>query len=97
MLTDTAPDDFAAQVAAADAQEKAAYDAQQNAIATSGPSTATIAYTTVGSLVGFAHGYKRNKGSVGWGLVWALFGGISPLFTTGVAVIEGFGKPKQAK
>jgi hypothetical protein len=39
------------------------------------------------------HGYRRNK-SVLWAVIWAVLAGISPLVTTGVAVAQGFGKPK---
>jgi hypothetical protein len=39
------------------------------------------------------HGYRRNK-SVLWAVIWAVLAGVSPLVTTGVAVAQGFGKPK---
>ena len=94
MLTDTAPDDFAAQVAAADAQEKAAYDAQQVSLA-SGLSGASIAYATLGAAIGAYHGVKRHGGSVGWGLLWALAGGAFPAITAGIAVAQGFSKEKK--
>ena len=46
-----------------------------------------------GALAGAYHGYKRNH-SVGWAVAWAILGGIAPLITTGVALAQGFGKPK---
>lgn len=39
------------------------------------------------------HGYKRNRGSVGWAVAWGLLGGIFPIITPAVAVAQGFGKP----
>lgn len=39
------------------------------------------------------HGYKRNRGSVGWAVVWGLLGGAFPIITPAVAVAQGFGKP----
>jgi hypothetical protein len=41
------------------------------------------------------HGYKRNNGSVGWALVWGLFGGMVWPFTAPIAYAQGFGKPKK--
>jgi hypothetical protein len=40
------------------------------------------------------HGVKRNRGSVGWGLVWFILGGAFPVLTPTIAVAQGFGKPK---
>lgn len=39
------------------------------------------------------HGYKRNRGSVGWALMWFFFGGIFWPITLPVALAQGFGKP----
>lgn len=41
------------------------------------------------------HGYKRNHGSVGWGLVWGLLGGIVWPITLPIALGQGFGKLKR--
>lgn len=38
------------------------------------------------------HGYKRNGGSVGWGVAWFLLGGLFPIITPTVAFAQGFGK-----
>lgn len=50
----------------------------------------------LGAAVATYHGYKRTK-SVGWTLVWSAFGGLSPVFTTVLAVAQGFGKPNKKK
>lgn len=39
------------------------------------------------------HGYKRND-SVGWALVWGLFGSIAWPVTVPIAFAQGFGKRK---
>ncbi len=48
-----------------------------------------------GSAAAAFHGYRRNQ-SIGWALVWALFGGVFPIFTNVVALAQGFGKRKAA-
>lgn len=50
----------------------------------------------VGTFLGAFHGYRRNK-SIGWAVLWALLGGASPVITAGVALAQGFGKPKSKK
>lgn len=50
-------------------------------------------YHLLGAVVGGAHGYARNK-HVGWAAMWTAFGFFFPLFTTGVAVVQGIGKSK---
>lgn len=49
----------------------------------------------VGMAIGTYHGYRRT-GSVGWTAVWALAGGLFPLFTGIVAFAQGFGQPKSS-
>jgi hypothetical protein len=39
------------------------------------------------------HGYKRNN-SVGWAIVWGLFGPLVWPITVPIAVAQGFGKKK---
>lgn len=39
------------------------------------------------------HGYKRNR-SVGWALVWGIFGSMVWPVTVPVAVVQGYAKPK---
>jgi len=40
------------------------------------------------------HGYKRNNGSLGWGIGWGLLGAAFPIITPAIAFAEGFAKPK---
>lgn len=46
-----------------------------------------------GVATGAYHGYKRNRGSVGWAIGWALLGGMVPYVTIPVSLAQGFGKP----
>lgn len=58
-----------------------------------------FAYSLMGLGAGGAliyHGYKRNDGSVGWGLVWGLLGGMVWPITLPIAFAQGIGKPKAA-
>lgn len=52
----------------------------------------TLGLTLASAAANGYHGYKRNNGSVGYGLAWALFGGLSG---TGVALEQGFAKPSK--
>jgi len=40
------------------------------------------------------HGYKRNN-SVGWALVWGIFGGMVWPLTVPIAFAQGFGKSRK--
>ena len=51
----------------------------------------------VGAIVGAYHGTRRNRGSVGWGLVWGVAGATAPLITTGIAVAQGYGSPRETR
>ena len=54
------------------------------------------AYTAAGLVAAVAsgyHGYKRNGGSAGWGLVWGILGFAVPVVTVPVALLEGFATP----
>lgn len=55
------------------------------------PATLVAAGTiaTASSLVSLYHGYKRNN-SLGWGLLWCLFGATFPLITPTVALAQGY-------
>lgn len=55
------------------------------------PATLVAAGTiaTASSLVSLYHGYKRNN-SLGWGLLWGLFGATFPLITPTVALAQGY-------
>jgi len=44
-------------------------------------------------LLGY-HGYMRND-SVGWALVWGVFGSIVWPITVPIALVQGLGKPKK--
>ena len=53
---------------------------------------------SVGALgAGTYHGYKRNRGSVGWTIGWAAFSAIAPVIAIPVAIAQGFGKPKKKR
>ncbi len=39
------------------------------------------------------HGYKRNKGSIGWTLGWWFLGAVFPIPTLPLAVFQGYAKP----
>lgn len=47
--------------------------------------------SVAGTALGAYHGYKRNN-SVGWGIWWALMGGMFPVVTVPVALAQGLGK-----
>jgi hypothetical protein len=42
------------------------------------------------------HGYKRND-SVGWALVWGIFGSVVWPITVPIAFAQGYGKKKRVK
>ncbi len=42
--------------------------------------------------IGFYHGYKKNGGSIGYGLWWGLMGMIFPVITPAIALADGLGK-----
>lgn len=46
----------------------------------------------LGAVLAGVHGYQRNKGSLGWAAGWAALGFFAPVITTGVALVQGFGK-----
>lgn len=48
---------------------------------------------TAGLVGGLVHGFKRNRGSVGWAVWWGLMGGLFPIITIPVALLQGYGKP----
>lgn len=47
-----------------------------------------------GAVVAGIHGSRRNSGSIGWTAGWAVFGYAFPLLAVGLALYQGFGKPK---
>jgi len=51
------------------------------------------AMSVAGGTLGAYHGYKRNRGSLGWALAWSALGTGAPIITTAVAFAQGFGKP----
>ncbi len=52
------------------------------------------ALALAGAATGIYHGYKRNNGSIGWGLGWGLFGSVAPVISIPLSLAEGFGKPQ---
>lgn len=50
--------------------------------------------TTASVMALVYHGYKRNRGSVGWALMWGIFGGAVWPITVPVALAQGYAKPK---
>lgn len=52
-------------------------------------------YNILGAMVAGAHGYARNR-KAGWALMWATFGFLAPIFTNGVAIVQGLGKSKSS-
>lgn len=51
------------------------------------------ALSLAGAGSGAYHGYKRNRGSIGWAIGWFLLGGLFPVVTIPVSLAQGFGKP----
>lgn len=49
--------------------------------------------SVVGTAVGAYHGYKRNQ-SIGWGIWWAICGGVAPVITVPIALAQGVGEKK---
>jgi hypothetical protein len=61
------------------------------------PTGARIAYGVLVAASGalsLFHGYRRNNGSLGWGLGWFALGSLFPVITPTVAFAQGFGKRK---
>lgn len=50
-----------------------------------------------GTAAGAYHGYKRNNGSIGWGIGWGLLGGMFTIIAIPIAIAQGFGKPAKKK
>lgn len=40
------------------------------------------------------HGYRRNRGSIGWAIAWFLGGLVAPVIGTAIAFAQGYGKAK---
>lgn len=47
-----------------------------------------------GAALAAYHGYARNQGSLLWGSVWAFFGYSMPIIVVGIALVQGYAKPK---
>lgn len=56
----------------------------------------TIEYIggTAGMIAGAYHGYKRNGGSIGWGIGWAILGSMFWPIAIPIMFIQGFGDRK---
>ena len=55
---------------------------------------AYAALSVAGTTTGAYHGYRRNRGSIGWAIGWGILGGLFPFITIPVSLAQGFGKPK---
>ena len=49
--------------------------------------------SVVGTAVGAYLGYKRKQ-STGWGILWAICGGVAPVITVPIALAQGVGEKK---
>lgn len=46
-----------------------------------------------GAALSTYHGYKRDRGSVGWAIGWGVLGYVVPYITVPVAFAQGYAKP----
>lgn len=53
--------------------------------------------STAAGMAGAYHGYKRNKGSVGWAVGWTILAGLFWPIAVPIMVAQGFGKPAEMK
>jgi hypothetical protein len=51
------------------------------------------ALSIAGMGLGAYHGYHRNRRSTGWAVWWGLMGGLFPIITTVVSMVQGYGAP----
>jgi len=66
------------------------------ALAVSQPVRAVMYVAGTASVAALAyHGYKRNS-SIGWALVWGIFGGALWPLALPIAFAQGYGKPARA-
>lgn len=54
---------------------------------------AIAALSTVSMVASAYHGVKRNRGSVGYGILWGVAGALFPIITPGIALAQGYAKP----
>lgn len=50
--------------------------------------------SATGSITGAYHGYKRNRGSLGWAIGWAILGGLFWPITIPVSLAQGYADPR---
>ncbi len=50
--------------------------------------------TVLSALFSGVHGFKRNNGSIGWGLWWFIGGSIFPIVTPVLAMAQGYAKKR---
>ena len=50
-------------------------------------------FCTVSGLASAYHGYKRNRNSVGWAVMWFLGGATAPILMPAIAIFQGYAKP----
>jgi hypothetical protein len=68
---------------------------QQQAAMTTGSTVASV-WRVAGTVASAAlawHGYRRNHGSIGWAIAWAVVGGFAWPIALSIAVASGFGQP----
>lgn len=51
------------------------------------------ALSVAGAIGAAYHGFKRNRGSIGWTVAWFLCGSAFPIITLPIAAFQGFAKP----
>ena len=51
------------------------------------------ALSVASAVVSGIHGFRRHRGSIGWGLMWFLGGTVFPVVTPALAIAQGFWKP----
>lgn len=60
-----------------------------------GAGVALAAVSTVSMALSAYHGLKRNRGSVGYAVLWGLAGGMFPVLTPVIAFGQGFAEPEK--
>jgi len=53
--------------------------------------------STISAAVSAYHGYKRNRGDLGWTLAWFLGGAMLPVVVPVIAFTQGFARPGVTK
>jgi hypothetical protein len=66
-----------------------------SAISMGDPGFRTVMYglSAVSAAACGYHGYKRNRGSIGWTIGWVLLGSALPLIAPAIGLAQGWAKP----